>query len=71
MSPKMHLVRFSLVVIGLCSTASAADAPKAKVTFEEVSAQVFKTRCNSCHNADKQKGGLNLETYSTAVVPAR
>ena len=68
MSPKMHLVRFSLVVIGLCSTASAADAPKAKVTFEEVSAQVFKTRCNSCHNADKQKGGLNLETYSTAMA---
>jgi mono/diheme cytochrome c family protein len=39
----------------------------AKTTFEEHVAAVFKNRCNGCHNADKQKGGLNLETFSTAM----
>lgn len=54
----------SLIPLALgLPTASAADA-KAKVTYAEQVSQIFKTRCNTCHNADKQKGGLTLETYS-------
>ena len=72
MSLKPRSPRFlclALILSGPFVGAGArADAPKPKVTFEEVSAQVFKNRCNSCHNADKQKGGLNLETYSTAMA---
>ena len=73
MSPKLRFARILCLAIGVSSIgvrldAQAADAPKPKVTFEEVSAQIFKNRCNSCHNADKQKGGLNLETYTTAMA---
>jgi hypothetical protein len=39
----------------------------AKVNFEEQVSAIFRNRCNSCHNADKQKGGLNLETFATAM----
>jgi Planctomycete cytochrome C/WD domain, G-beta repeat len=58
-----------LFVIALVvSGASAADAPaKPKVTFADHVAPIFKSRCNSCHNGDKQKGGLNLETFSAAM----
>jgi hypothetical protein len=54
----------TLVIVALASLLSparAADAPK-KLGFDDV-AQIFRQRCNTCHNADKQKGGLNLENY--------
>src|SRR3954451_10905050 len=38
-----------------------------KVSFKEQVSAIFKNRCNGCHNADKQKGGLNLETFGTAM----
>ena len=28
---------------------------------------VFRSRCGSCHNPDKQKGGLNLDNYGAAM----
>jgi WD40 repeat protein len=55
-----------LLILLAPTIAAAADAPPAKVTFAEVSA-IFQQRCNSCHNADKQKGGLSLDTYGTAM----
>lgn len=51
---------------GVDRASLAADA-KAKVTFQDQVSAVFKNRCNSCHNADKQKGGLNLETFGGAM----
>jgi hypothetical protein len=39
----------------------------AKVSFDEQVSAIFKNRCNGCHNADKQKGGLSLETFGTAM----
>jgi len=50
----------------LAASSQAADA-KAKVTFQDQVSAVFKNRCNSCHNGDKQKGGLNLETFGGAM----
>ena len=49
--------------------ASGEEAKKAaaKINFEEQVSAIFKNRCNGCHNADKQKGGLNLETFGTAM----
>lgn len=48
--------------------ARAEEAKKAaKITYEEHVSSIFKNRCNGCHNADKQKGGLNLETFGTAM----
>ncbi len=57
-----------LLAFGL--TASAADdkpAAKPKVNFQDNVSAIFNTRCNSCHNADKAKGGLALETYAATM----
>jgi WD40 repeat protein len=51
-------------------TASAADdkaVAKPKVNFNDNVSAIFQSRCNSCHNADKAKGGLALETYGAAM----
>jgi hypothetical protein len=58
------------LAFGLCSTlpARGEEAKKAvKINYEEQVSAIFKNRCNGCHNADKQKGGLNLETFGTAM----
>ncbi|SIN96908.1 WD-40 repeat-containing protein [Singulisphaera sp. GP187] len=66
----MRLNTTGIILSGLIALAPslslAADA-KAKVTYQDQVSAIFKNRCNSCHNADKQKGGLNLETYSSAM----
>ena len=54
-------------LVGMISIVRAADPPKAKVTFQDHVAQVFRSRCGSCHNPDKQKGGLNLDNYGSAM----
>lgn len=63
-----------LLTISLSPTPSAraADdkdkaAAKPKVTYKEVSA-IFQARCYACHNADKQKGGLTLDNYASAMA---
>ena len=68
---KIMLTKFSTAIVSgvliiAASTASAADA-KAKITYADQVLPIFRARCNSCHNADKQKGGLSLETFSTAM----
>ena len=55
------LCGLAYAVLGLVSVGRAADPPKAKVTFQDHVSQVFRSRCGSCHNPDKQKGGLNLD----------
>ena len=55
------------LVLALGSLAPAADTKGAKVTFADQVTPIFRNRCGSCHNPDKQKGGLNLETYSAAM----
>ena len=58
-----------LALACLASSASAADAPKArpKVNFQDNVSAIFQARCNGCHNADKAKGGLTLETYASTM----
>ena len=51
-----------------CAVAPAADAKaKPKVTYQEHVSAIFRNRCASCHNADKQKGGLNLELFGSVM----
>ncbi len=68
MTPRL-LALLSALTAALTHAASAeaADAKAPKVTFADQVAPIFRNRCNSCHNADKQKGGLNLETYGGAM----
>jgi WD40 repeat protein len=56
-----------LLVLAASSSAPGEEAKPAKVSYEEQVSAIFKNRCNGCHNADKQKGGLNLETFGTAM----
>jgi len=53
--------------LGVVSVGLAADPPKAKVTYQDNVSQVFRSRCGTCHNPDKQKGGLNLDNYGSAM----
>jgi hypothetical protein len=55
--------------LGAFSVSLADDAPKdqAKITYQDSVASVFRSRCGSCHNPDKQKGGLNLDNYGSAM----
>ncbi len=54
-------------LLGIISIGRAADAPKAKVTYQDQVSPIFRSRCGSCHNADKQKGGLNLDSYGAMM----
>ena len=57
-----------VLAVGAVGQVGAADAKAtAKVNYQEHVSAVFKNRCNSCHNADKQKGGLNLEDYGSTM----
>ena len=66
MSPKTTAITTTGLIVIACaiSGARAADAPaKPKVTFTDHVAPIFRSRCGACHNGDKQKGGLNLESF--------
>ena len=52
---------------GLVSVGLAADPPVPKITYQENVAGIFRSRCGTCHNPDKQKGGLNLDNYGSAM----
>jgi hypothetical protein len=54
--------------LGAMSASRADDAKgKAKITYSDHVASVFRSRCGSCHNPDKAKGGLNLDNYGAAM----
>ncbi len=56
-----------LLVCAAGVLSEAADAAKPKVTYQDQVSGIFKNRCNSCHNGDKQKGGLTLESFGGAM----
>ncbi len=47
--------------------AVVASPDDKKVNFQDQVSAIFQTRCNSCHNSDKQKGGLSLDSYGNAM----
>ncbi|WP_169974075.1 WD40 domain-containing protein [Tautonia rosea] len=53
------------VLLGV--SAGLASAQDAKLTFTDNAAKIFQARCNTCHNADKASGGLNLTTYANMM----
>ncbi len=57
----------AFVFLGAFSLGVAADPPKEKITYQDNVVAVFRNRCGSCHNPDKQKGGLNLDNYGAAM----
>src|SRR3954451_17910364 len=71
MRPKllsMILSAFLLGALVASSSIEAADgAPKEKITYSDHVAPVFRARCGTCHNPDKAKRGLNLDSFSAAM----
>ena len=70
MSRRLLPIAFAYAGLAHALPAAPADAPpKAapKPSFQGEVGPIFRNRCNTCHNADKAKGGLNLETYASAL----
>jgi mono/diheme cytochrome c family protein len=48
-----------------------APAPAAggtdKLVFQHVILPIFEAKCNKCHNEDKSKGDLRMDTYEMAM----
>ncbi len=44
-----------------------AQGEEAKVNFKDNVSAIFQAKCNSCHNTDKKKGGLALDSYAGAM----
>ena len=38
-----------------------------KITYQDHIHPLFENACNSCHNADKAKGGLDLSSYANTL----
>jgi mono/diheme cytochrome c family protein len=47
---------------------TAADDAAPKTTYDDHVRPVFESKCFSCHNPDKAKGGLDLTTYGAAMA---
>jgi hypothetical protein len=57
----------AVIASGLVILAAALRAPgeeKAKVNYKDHVAGIFQSKCNACHNGDKKKGGLALDSYT-------
>ncbi len=61
------LSAFTSLCLGVVSAEMVDDPPKEKVTYQDNVSPIFRNRCGSCHNPDKQKGGLNLDNYGSAM----
>jgi Planctomycete cytochrome C/WD domain, G-beta repeat len=70
MRSKLFTIVFSALLplaLGAVSAGMVDDAAKEKVTYQDNVVAIFRNRCGSCHNPDKQKGGLNLDNYGSAM----
>ena len=67
--PALVLAVFAVILgsVAVRGASAAEDKAKPKPSFAGDVGPILRNRCNTCHNADKAKGGLNLETFSTAM----
>jgi uncharacterized membrane protein len=49
------------------SAMPAAPTEGTKLVFQHVILPIFEAKCNKCHNEDKSKGDLRLDTYEMAM----
>jgi len=57
-----------IIGIGAMVAASAAAAADAPLNFADHVLPVFREKCCSCHNPDKQKGGLDLTSFGQTMA---
>ena len=56
----------SLLLAAWLFTVSLGQAQE-KITYQDHIHPLFENACNSCHNADKTKGGLDLASYANTL----
>jgi len=65
---KMQIVVGLGMLASLAVTASAQEAkPMPKVTYQDHVRPILREHCFSCHNQDKPKGGLALDSFAKAM----
>jgi WD40 repeat protein/cytochrome c551/c552 len=52
------------IALAMIQAASAQDG----VSFQDDVRPIFESACNSCHNPDKKKGGLDLSSYAAMMA---
>lgn len=61
----MQLTRVSIAIVVATAIVAVAEAAP---TFDDDVLPIFREKCCSCHNADKQAGGLDLTAYGRAMA---
>src|SRR5678809_291631 len=60
---------FATLALLIAAGASAsAQAPAAKITYDDHIRAIFKEHCFACHAQERNKGGLTLDTYAKAMA---
>src|SRR3989454_3701470 len=54
-----------LIITSILAATLAAQAP---VTYDDQVTALLREKCFACHTAEKEKGGLNLQTYQKAMA---
>ena len=62
-----HLLSVVLVLAAIPCLRADDGKAKEKVTYADQVSGIFRSRCGTCHNPDKAKGGLNLDSYGAAM----
>jgi hypothetical protein len=66
--PAKPLASFVVILLTVAAARASAEDAKPKVNFTDNVSAIFQNRCNSCHNGDKKKGGLTLESYGGVMA---
>ena len=60
-------VPISIAIAVVIAAVSLGQAQESKITFDDHVKPIFQQRCGSCHNGDKQSGGLDLTNFTNMM----
>src|SRR5256714_8655782 len=61
-------MRLGLSIFLPCILSASPLLAQEKITYQQHVRPIFNASCVSCHNPDKNKAGLDLTTYATAMA---
>src|SRR5256714_964531 len=61
-------MRLGLSIFLSCMLSASPLLAQEKITYQQHVRPIFNASCVSCHNPDKNKAGLDLTTYATAMA---
>src|SRR5207302_214514 len=69
LSSLINRMRVPSSIVFACIVVAASQLPaQEKITYQQHVRPIFNTSCVSCHNPDKNKAGLDLTSYATALA---